>query len=68
MTEAQKEWLARHPEHEPFGPPRPGVRFKLCGTLYADGEFDITLPMKPVILRPGCIGVGVRIQADNSKD
>lgn len=59
LTAEQKSWLAEHPDHGPVGPPRPGVRFVECGTLYADGSFAPMVPMKPVKLREGCLCVGI---------
>jgi hypothetical protein len=59
MTEAQKQWLADHPQYQPVGRPRPDVRFINSGTLYADGTFDPLAPMKPIRLRDGCFGVGI---------
>jgi len=61
LTEDQKAWLSKHPDYTPVGPPRPGVRFTECGTLYADGSFVKGEPMKPVQLRPGCICVGIKV-------
>lgn len=58
-TEAQLGWLAAHPMYEACGAPRPGVRFHECGTLYADGRFELMAPMKPVRLEDGCRLVGV---------
>ncbi len=59
LSEAQRSWLANSPEYVPVGPPRPGVAFKECGTLYADGRFELMAPMKVVKLEEGCICVGV---------
>ena len=60
LTDAQKKWLAENPEYEMVGPPRPGVRFKEFGTLYADGIYIQSFPMKAIMLKPGCRAIGVR--------
>lgn len=60
LTDAQKAWLADNPEYELIGPPRPGVSFKEFGTLYADGIYILSQPMKAIMLKPRCKGVGVR--------
>jgi hypothetical protein len=39
MTEAQKQWMAEHPDFGPVGPPR-AVTFEEWGTLYADGTYE----------------------------
>ncbi len=64
LTDAQKAWLKENPEYELPGPPRPGERFKECGTLYADGIFIPNQPMKPIMLKPGCRNVGIRVEAN----
>jgi len=58
-TEAQKNWLSQHPEFQPVGPPRPGVSFTICGTLYADGGFEPMAPMQTIRLEQGCVCVGI---------
>jgi len=60
MTKAQQNWMAAHPQYEPVGRPHPGVKFSSCGTLYADGRFDLLAPMKVVKLEEGCFAVGIR--------
>jgi hypothetical protein len=59
LSDEQRSWLDAHPEYRPVGAPRPGVSFTRCGTLYRDGRFDISAPMKVIRLEPGCIGIGV---------
>ncbi len=59
LTEAQKDWLAIRPEYCLCGHPRPGISFRECGTLYADGRFDESKPMKVIKLEPGCVLVGI---------
>lgn len=59
LTEAQRDWLAARPEYCLCGRPRAGISFRECGTLYADGRFEPTTPMKPVLLELGCVLVGV---------
>lgn len=59
LTEAQRDWLGAHPQYSLCGKPQPGVSFKECGTLYADGRFDLMAPMKPVKLEDGCVLIGV---------
>lgn len=59
LTQAQRDWMAAHPHYCFPGRPKPGVSYKECGTLYADGRFDPMESMKPVRLEEGCILVGV---------
>lgn len=64
MTQEQQDWLDAHPGYQRVGPPRPGVRFRDCGTLYPDGSFDPMAPMKVARLVAGppyaiCVGVAV---------
>lgn len=59
LTKAQDDWLALHPDHTPVGPPRDNVWFKSFGTLYADGSYIEASPGKAILLRPGCICVGL---------
>ena len=61
MTTAQRNWLDAHPNYQAVGRPRQGVQFTSCGTLYADGTFELLAPTKPVMLREGCFAVGIRI-------
>lgn len=61
MTPQQKAWLEANPNYQQVGAPRPGVRFIDCGTLYGDGSFERLAPMKPIVLREGCFGVGIRV-------
>lgn len=63
MTDAQQQWLAANPGFEPVGRPRQ-VRFSETGTLYADGTYEPIGPMKPIVLSPGCFGVGKRITSE----
>lgn len=61
MTEQQRAWLESNPRYETVGPPRSGVSFKGCGTLYPDGRFVPLRPMVPVKLHVGppfaiCVG------------
>jgi hypothetical protein len=59
LTKAQVAWLCAHPQYCFPGPPKPGPRFYECGTLYADGRFELMAPMKAVKLEPGCRLVGI---------
>ena len=59
MTEAQESFLAANPQYCRCGPPRAGLSFKECGTLYADGRFEPSMPMKAVRLEEGCMLIGV---------
>ena len=61
MTPEQKAWLDSHPNYQPVGAPHPDVKFIGAGTLYADGTFDPLASMKPIVLREGCFGVGIRV-------
>lgn len=62
MTNEQRQWLEMNPEFSPVGPPRSGVKFRNCGTLYEDGEFVPMAPLKPIRLAEGCFCVGVPSQ------
>lgn len=66
LTEEQKKWLALHPDYTFPGKPRPGARFTDCGTLYADGRFEVMAPMKVVRLEEGCRLVGRAALAQSS--
>lgn len=59
MTDAQRDWMAANPQYVFCGRPRPGINFRECGTLYADGRFEPMAPMKPIKLEEGCRLVGV---------
>lgn len=59
LTPAQRAWLANSPQYDLCGPPRPGISFRECGTLYADGRFEPSAPMKAIRLEPGCVLIGV---------
>ena len=59
LTKAQEDWLAVHRDYTPIGQPRADVCFASFGTLYADGSYAEASPGKAILLRPGCIGVGL---------
>ena len=59
LTEAQIDWLSARPFYCLCGKPTPGVSYRECGTLYADGRFEPMATMKPVRLEEGCKLVGV---------
>jgi hypothetical protein len=59
LTKAQIAWLSDHPQYCFPGPPRPGPRFYECGTLYADGRFELMAPMKVSRLEEGCRLIGI---------
>jgi hypothetical protein len=61
MTDAQRKWLDDHPNYRPVGKPSPGEKFIACGTLYADGRFDLLAPMKVIKIELGSFGVGIRV-------
>lgn len=62
FTDAQKAWLAAHPDYVSVGFPRPSACFTQVGTLYPDGMFELCEPMKVVRLVQGppwarCVGI-----------
>jgi hypothetical protein len=65
-TIEQISWFAAHPQYEACGAPRSGVRFKDCGTLYADGRFDPMASMKVVKLEEGCRLVGIPVEENET--
>lgn len=64
LTDAQHAWFAEHPNYQIVGPPRPGVKFIECGTLYANGQFEKMESMKPVRLEAGCKCVGIKVHPE----
>lgn len=58
MTAEQLVWLAKRENWQPVGRPRSGISFAEWGTLYEDGTYEKSEHLKPIKLRPGCIGVG----------
>ena len=60
MTSEQEKWLAEHPNYQLVGPPRPGPHYSNCGTLYINGEFILSEPLKPIVLSSGCKLVGIK--------
>jgi hypothetical protein len=63
MTSEQLVWLAKNEDFQPVGRPRAGIRFSEFGTLYEDGTYEKAESMKPIRLRPGCLGVGKPVRA-----
>lgn len=61
LTQAQRDWLAAHPEYELIGRPRVGTAFKEFGTLFANGTYEKCEP-SPGVIRMGnnSRGVGIR--------
>jgi hypothetical protein len=44
LSNAQREWLRRHPIYSPIGRPRPSAHYDQVGTLHGDGTFEPTGP------------------------
>lgn len=66
MTPEQTLWLRNHGSHQPVGKPSPHAKFVACGTLYPNGHFELSEPMKPVRLVAGppyAILVGIKVHA-----
>ena len=63
MTDAQKSWMEANPNYQTCGPPRAGVKFIECGTLYADGRFEKMGGelFHTVRLEEGCKLVGIKV-------
>lgn len=59
LTDAQKQWFKENPDFGFIGRPHAGApRFAEFGTLYRDGRYVKSQPMKPIKLEAGCVGVG----------